>query len=261
MSQELRTLEQIRASVTPALPWRILAAVLTSAFVGASSSPVAGPWMLYLAAPVLLIAALYLGLSLRATGMRKNEYAPMRADDETSSEAGGTVEEPRSPNKDLRTLASFAAPGIYALMWVGQTINSTTVGWVYAAAVTVVSVLVFWRAFVLEAARPTGYVPLSRVFATEPDWAPADDTDAVASTLYAAQAVPGGRQVRRDVLADLAAPLVQDGSVDAALRSLTARSLAVVLRERKNATTVIEWITLTGEGRDAVARGPVSSTI
>lgn len=45
------------------------------------------------------------------------------------------MEEPRSPNKKLRTLASFAVPGRYALMWIGQLINSTTAGWVYPAAV------------------------------------------------------------------------------------------------------------------------------
>ncbi|WP_312979746.1 hypothetical protein [Corynebacterium sp.] len=66
--------------------------------------------------------------------------------------------------------------------------------------------------------------------------------------------------MRRDVLADVAAPLIQNGSVDAALRSLTARHLAVVLRERKDATTVVEWITLTGEGRDALVHGSVSAT-
>lgn len=261
MSQEFRILQQIQASVTPALPGRVLAAVLVSAFVGASSSPVAGPWTLFIATPVLLIAAAYLGFSLRAQGMRKNEYAPMRADDRTASELGGTAEGPRSPNKKLRTLASFAAPGLYALIWVGQLIDSTTIGWVYAAAVTVIALVCFWRAFVLEGAHPADYVPLSRVFATEPDWAPSDDTDAVASTLYAAQAVPGGRQVRRDVLGDLAAPLMQDGSVDAALRSLTTHRLAVVLRERKDATTVVEWITLTGEGRDALVRGSVSAAV
>ncbi|MGO1379116.1 MAG: hypothetical protein ACTHVU_02325, partial [Corynebacterium sp.] len=100
-----------------------------------------------------------------------------------------------------------------------------------------------------------------------PDWSPSDDTDAVASTLYAAQAVPGGRQVRRDVLADLSAPLLSDASpdasrdetLDAALRSLTARGLAVVLRERKDATTVVRWVTLTEDGRDALARGPVGT--
>ncbi|MGN0095920.1 MAG: hypothetical protein ACI38U_07650 [Corynebacterium sp.] len=261
MTQEFRVLQQIQASVTPALPGRILVAVLVSAFVGASSSPAAGPWTLFIATPVLLIAAVYLGFSLRAQGMRKNEYAPMRADDRTTSELGGTVDEPRSPNKKLRTLASFAVPGLYALMWIGQLINSTTAGWVYAASVSVIVLVCFWRVFVLEGAHPADYVPLSRVFTTEPDWTPTDDADAVASTLYAAQAVPGGRQVRRDVLTDLAAPLIQDRTVDAALRSLTARHLAVVLRERKDATTVVEWITLTGEGRDVLVCGSVSAAI
>lgn len=259
MTQEFRVLQQIHASVTPALPGRILAAVLISVFVGATASPVAGPWTLFIATPVLLIAAVYLGFSLRAQGMRKNEYAPMRTDDRTASELGGTVEEPRSPNKKLRTLASFAVPGLYALMRIGQLINSATVGWVYAAAVTVIVLACFWRAFVLEGAHPADYVPLPQFFTTEPDWTPTDDTDAVASTLYAAQAVPGGRQVRRDVLTDLAAPLIQNGSVDAALRSLTARHLAVVLRERKDATTVVEWVTLTGKGRDALVHGSVSA--
>ncbi|WP_312979749.1 hypothetical protein [Corynebacterium sp.] len=162
MTQEFRVLQQIHASVTPALPGRILAAVLISIFVGDSSSPVAGPWTLFIATPVLLIAAVYLGFSLRAQGMRKNEYAPMRADDRTASELGDTVEEPRSPNKKLRTLASFAVPGLYALMWIGQLINSATVGWVYAAAVTVIVLVCFWRAFVLEGAHPADYVPPCR---------------------------------------------------------------------------------------------------
>ncbi|MGP9723828.1 hypothetical protein ACT3SZ_07440 [Corynebacterium sp. AOP40-9SA-29] len=264
MSPEFRTLQQIQASVTPALPGRVVAAVLVAIFVGASSSPIAGPWTLSLAAVVMLIGAFALGLSLRAKGLRSNEYAPMRADDRTPADVGGTAEEPQSPNKRLRTMLSFAVPGIYTLMWIGQLIDSTTLGWIYAAVVTVVSLVVFWRVFVLEGARPEDYVALSTVFATEPDWSPSDDTDAVASTLYAAQAVPGGRQVRRDVLAELAAPLLSDASrdesLDAALHSLTARGLAVVLRERKDATTVVRWVTLTEEGRDALARGPVGAT-
>lgn len=267
MSPEFRTLQQIQDSVTPALPGRVVAAVLFATFVGASSSPIAGPWTLSLAAVVLLIGAMYLGMSLRAKGLRSNEYAPMRADDRSPAEVGGTMEEPQSPNKTLRTFLSFAVPGIYVLMWIGQLIDSATVGWIYAAVVTVVSLVVFWRAFVIEGARPEGYVALSTVFATEPDWSPSDDTDAVASTLYAAQAVPGRRQVRRDVLADLSAPLLSDASpdasrdetLDAALRSLTARGLAVVLRERKDATTVVRWVTLTEDGRDALARGPVGT--
>lgn len=260
MSDSVRTLQEIHASFSPALPGRIIAAVLLSVFFGATVSPLAGPWILFILAPVLLVGMFYVSISLRATGLRANNYAPMRADDETPSSLGGTMEEPRSPNRRLQVFTYVAGPAIYLLIWAGQYINSATAQWTYAGIVTALTLVAFWRAFVLEGAVPDGYLPPSHVFAAEPDWSPHDDADAVAAVLHAVQAVPGGRQVRRDVLTGLARPLTsspQDASgVDRGLQALTAQGRSAVLRERKDATTVVEWVTLTTDGRDHYETSP-----
>ena len=38
-------------------------------------------------------------------------------------------------------------------------------------------------------------------------------------------------------------------------------NLAVILRERKDATTVVEWVTLTREGRDAERMGRLRTQV
>lgn len=259
MSEAIRTLRDIHSSFSPSMSGRILSALVVSVGFGAAASPPAGPWVLLALAAVLLVGALYLGWTLRSTGLRANSYAPMRTDEETPVSLGGSKEEPRSPRQRLRKLVTVAGPAVFPLLVAGQFIPSPTGRWGYAATVGVISFVVLVRAFFLEGAYPPGYRPPATLFAASPDWSPADDSEAVAAVLHAFQAVPGGRQVRRDVLTAHARPLTStpqdDTGVDAGLDALTARGLAVVLRERKSNSVVEEWVVLTHKGHDALVTG------
>jgi hypothetical protein len=259
MSEAIRTLRDIHSSFSPSLRGRVLVALLFAVGIGAAASPLAGPWIFVALVPVLLIGAVCLNWSLRSTGLRGNNYAPMRTDGETPVSLGGSMEEPRSPNRRLQTMAMVAVPAVYPLVAGGQFIPSPTGRWGYAGVVAVIVFVVLVRAFFLEASYPGGYVPPTRLFAGTPDWSPANDAEAVAAVLHALQAVPGGRQVRRDVLTTHARPLTStpqdDAGVDAGLDALTARGLAVVLRERKSSSLVVEWVVLTDDGHGALVTG------
>lgn len=222
MSEDLQRLHQIDTASSPAPGARIALAVLIALLYGAATSPLVGTWALILLAVALVVGAVYLTVSLRRRGVRSNNYAPMRSDDDTPASLGGNLTPPKSSNDQAQTLLTCAVPTIYVAAWVGNQSSSETVGWIWSGGVTVMTLLVMWRVLVLEAESAPGYVPLSTVFASEPDWTPGDDVDAVASVLYAARAVPAGRR------------------------------LAVELRERKGTDTVERWVALTEGGREAV---------
>ncbi|MGO1639841.1 MAG: hypothetical protein ACTHZ0_03955, partial [Candidatus Corynebacterium faecigallinarum] len=163
---------------------------------------------------------------------------------------------PETPDEKRQRYITYAAPVIYFLVIAGGWIPVEIGGWFWAGLVTIAVFSVCWKYFNLVDMVPLKYVPLEKVFATEEDWTPVDDAEAVAATLYALQAVPHGRQVRLDVLLDAVRPLGVDGpGFRAALDTLTARGQTVTLRDRKPNDTVLTWVALTGNGRDTVCTG------
>lgn len=259
MSDDLRHLHNLHESLTIPRPWRIAGTVIFALVIGLFASPASQPWMLYLFTAIFLLIVLAVGLHHRRNGMRTNHYAPMKPDSETPRALGGTQAPPTenmTPDEKVQRFSVVAAPGIYLMVFVSQWITNDVVGWLWAALVVITVFGVAWRYFALTDSEPMNYVPLDRVFATEQDWTPPTDVEAVAAALYAATAVPGGRQVRQDVLIESVAPLGIDGpALKSALDTLVAERRAVQLRDRRDADTVLTWITLTEEGRDRVQTG------
>ncbi|WP_291477981.1 hypothetical protein [Corynebacterium sp.] len=264
MSEAVRTLRHIHTSFSPPLAGRVLATLLLSAGFGAATSPLAGVWIPYFLASLLLVGALYMWWPLRGTGLRHNSYAPMRSDEVTPASLGGSLDDPRSSHRKMQVTAAVAGPAIYVLIVLGPVFPTPASHWTYAALVTAASLTALWRLVVLEAAAPAGYVPPAQLFAADPGWTPSDDAEAVAAVLYALQAVPGGRQVRRDVLYRHTRPLTStphnDTGTDAGLDALTARGHAATLRERTSSSLVAEWVVLTDRGRDAVLTDAATGT-
>ena len=258
MSDPFRHLRTLPRNTRLSSPSRLLFTALFAVIVGLFASPVAETWLLLSFTVVFATAAVVISLRQRRDGLRPNDYAPMRPDSETPRILGGTKspESPETPDEKRQRYITYAAPVIYFLVIAGGWIPVEIGGWFWAGLVTIAVFSVCWKYFNLVDMVPLNYVPLEEVFATEEDWTPADDAEAVAATLYALQAVPHGRQVRLDVLLDAVRPLGVDGpGFRAALDTLTARGQTVTLRDRKPNDTVLTWVALTGNGRDTVCTG------
>ncbi|MGO1949886.1 MAG: hypothetical protein ACTH1D_09640 [Mycobacteriaceae bacterium] len=258
MSDSLRYLQELQRSLAIALPVRVLFSVVFGVIVGLISSPIAQPWMPFALIGVMFLLVIPATIRIRTRGLNHNDYAPMKPDSETDGRTVGpfpSLQGRTAPQQQQRLLILTVATVVLGPQ-IGDAIDPAFAGWTWAALITLITLASTWRILVIDAAAPVGYVPLRDVFATEPGWTPADDADAVASTLYAMQAVPAGRQVRLDVLLDSVTPLGLDGEqVKAGIDTLTAQSLAVVIRDRRDRDTVLKWVTLTEEGSEAVQRG------
>lgn len=250
MSTAVSTLHDISTAATPSTPARVTATVTFVVFFVLAASPLAGTWIFVALIPLSLIWMWYLGFSLRTRGFRMNDYAPLKP--ETDGTPQNAYADRPDPKRRQQVIATYTVPAAFAVVWTANQMDNDLLRWGLTLVAAVFSGVSLWRMIVMEDGYPVDYIPVRRLFAAEPDWTPADNADAVASVLYAARAVPGGRQVRRDVLDDLAAPLVDSDDVATGLQELVAQGQAVVLRDRKDAHTVIRWTTLTDEGRDAV---------
>ncbi|HIW92412.1 MAG TPA: hypothetical protein H9870_12235 [Candidatus Corynebacterium avicola] len=258
MSKDLQHLHTLHSSSALSGPSRILFTAVAAVIIGVIASPVAEPWLLIVFTVLFAVIAIAITVRHHRSGLRSNNHAPMRPDSETPRSLGGTKapDTPETPDEKRQRYLTYTGPAVYIMVMIGGWIPATVVGWIWAGAVTAVVFGLSWRYFHLTDANPVGYVPLETVFAAEPDWTPTNGTDAVATTLYALQAVPHGRQVRMDALQDAAGPLGVDRTeLHTAVDALSARGQAVALRERKSDNTIVNWVALTENGRDAVCTG------
>lgn len=258
MSKDLQHLHTLHSSSALSGPSRLIFTSVFAVLIGLFASPVAEPWLLIVF--TVAFAAIGIGIAVRRhrSGLRSNDHAPMKPDPETPRALGGTEvpDAPEPPDEKRQRYLSHTAPAIYIMVMIGGWIPVTVGGWIWAGIVTVFVFGLSWKYFHLTDAIPVGYVPPETVFATEPDWTPSNGPEAVATTLYALQAVPHGWQVRMDALQDAANPLGVDRTeLHTAVDSLSARGQAVTLRERKSDNTIVNWVALTENGRDTVCTG------
>jgi DNA-binding transcriptional ArsR family regulator len=255
VTSSAQDLLSFQTSLRPPRSLRILAAVAVGVVFTLATSPLSPVWILLVFAAAVILVSLWTAAQNRARGLRGNGHAPMRPDAETSVVLGGDIPLPRPWWRQWDLWLPLAYLVVcFAVSDTLGAIDSPVVSWIAAVALGCLATagLLWW--WVGNDGSPSGHLPLSTLVRQAPQWRPADDGEAVAAVLYAVDAYPRGRQLRRDTL-DTAAEALFDLTPDAvsrALRELSGHGAVVVTVERDRDGVRTEWLSLTPAGVDAV---------
>lgn len=255
MTSSAQDLLSFQTSLRPPRSLRILAAVAVGVVFTLATSPLSPVWILLVFAAAVILVSLWTAAQNRARGLRGNGHAPMRPDAETSVVLGGDVPLPRPwwRQWDLWLPLAYVIVCVVVSDTLGAA-DSPVISWIAAVTLGCLATagLLWW--WVGNDGSPSGYLPLSTLVRQAPQWRPAGDGEAVAAVLYAVDAYPRGRQLRRNTL-DTAAEALFDLTPDAvsrALRELSGHGAVVVTVERDRDGVRTEWLSLTPAGVDAV---------
>lgn len=189
----------------------------------------------------LLGLAVALGLVwwflLRQPGRRGNDYSPMKTDAELARTPWSWKEEGRA----LLVLLLIIIP---------LNLSSFFASWGFAAIFAGLAMIVTWFSIRTQAWRPVHYEVVDKI--------PEDgalrlrsDAEWMRAFLYANQIVPGGYQLRTDVVAEAVGEYgMNETATKDALNALVANNEAVLIRELRSHDGRVNWVTLTEKGRE-----------
>lgn len=255
MTKYAENLLSLRSRLLPSPVLRVLGSVAIGVVFTLVISPLDLVGLLFPFAVVVCIASVWVGAGNKARGLRGNYYSPMRPDSETSVLEGGKVPLPRRWWTIWdRWLPLVLVAVSFLVSNVVNAIDSPVFGWTIAviAGVLITGGTAWWWTSASD--RPAGQPSFASLVTRSPRWKPAGDASAVAAVLYAVNACPKGRQIRRDALDSTAAGIfaLEEGAVSNALAELSERREVLVAAERDRDSVRQDWISLTPAGIESV---------
>ena len=173
---------------------------------------------------------------LRRSGVRGNDYSPMKTDAEAARTPFSWKEEGRL----VLVIALVFGLSQTASMFSGQS------RWGFAAIAALVTVGLMYWVVTFDAWRPARYTDPKKLGRDMKIEAP---TEWLQAFLYCRRCVPGGLQILSDTLKeDLSHYGWTAHSVNEALDKLVKQDKAVKIRELRSADGARNWVTLTEEG-------------
>lgn len=237
----------LQDALLPSRHLRVAASLICGILAGICVSPLFD--IAIASALIVLIAVSWIAMARWKTrlGLRTNSYFPMRADNPSA---------PWTSSWSYTWAGAGLSILVYAALTIGTAISDATIGWIWAVFIGTATTAALLTWAVRNNQAPPGHTSLRSLIHANTTL-PHSDADRVGVVLYAAMAVPDGRQMTHASLTNAIhgcelGRAMNATAINSAIADLVAQGIAATVIERDRSGRPISWISLTKKGSEHV---------